>query len=58
MIRMIAVFLILTVMIGLGIKFFQTMSLTEKWKTVKIISFSAGCALVATLILVGIVVVF
>ena len=58
MIRMIFVFVLLTVLIAGSISSFRTISGKERWELVKLLAFSLACSIISFIILVGIVVVF
>ena len=58
MIRMIFVFVLLTVLIAGSISSFRTISGKERWELAKLLAFSAGCSIIALMILIGIVVLF
>ncbi len=58
MIRMIMVWAILSVAIGLGIAGWRTMTGKEKWHLTKIIAYGTMCSLVAVVLLSFIVILF
>jgi hypothetical protein len=58
MIRALLIFFGLTGAIMLTITAMRHMSGKELWSTAKLLGFSAGCSLLAMIILVGIVVLF
>ena len=56
--RMILIWLILSVLIGLGIVGFRALSGKEKWQLTKILFFATMCSLVAVVLLGILVVLF
>jgi hypothetical protein len=58
MIRGLLIFIGLTGALMLSITAMRSMTGKELWSTAKLLGFSAGCSLLAMIILVGIVVLF
>lgn len=58
MIKAVTIWLLLSIVIGLGIAFFQAASGLERWKLTKYIGYAAMCSIVAMSILSFIVIVF
>jgi hypothetical protein len=55
---MIAIWLILSVVIGVGITAFRSLSGAEKWELTKIVAYATICSLVAVVLLGILVVLF
>lgn len=58
MIRMVLIWAILSVVIGLGIDFWRSMTGKEKWHLTKTIAYGTICSLVAIVFLAFIVILF
>jgi hypothetical protein len=58
MVKMLLIFLILTVCIAVGIKVWRSLTSSEKMSMVKLVGYSAVCALIAVGLLTLIVVLF
>lgn len=58
MIRVFVLFIALTLLIALGITGFQRLKSEEKWRLTKVVGFSIMCSLIATVIMIGMVILF
>jgi hypothetical protein len=56
--RMILVWLVLTIALGLGIDYWRSMTGKEQWKLTKTVVFATMCSLVAVVLLSFFVVLF
>jgi hypothetical protein len=58
MIRVILIWLMLSVAVGIGITAFRSLSGSEKWELTKIVAYATMCSLVAVVLLGILVVLF
>ncbi len=56
--RMILVWLVLSIAIGLGIDYWRSMAGKEQWQLTKYIAYATMCSLLAVVVLAGLVVFF
>ena len=58
MIKSLIVFVFLSLLIGLGISAFRHLTGKEKWNLTKVVAYSVFCAILAFVVLTGVVILF
>lgn len=58
MIRILAVFVFLTVITGVGIHLFRQLTGAERWQLTKTLAYSIMCSVIAIAVMVGLVIFF
>lgn len=56
--KLVVNFFIIWAFVACGIILFQALTRTEKWKVTKVLAFSVGCAILTTVILTVLVILF